>query len=192
MISDAFVCFDYSATPTLTDDGHGGTYPAYPPLAGVFAITDLATFARSSDALSPYRVTQVPAQHVLGGDDPANPTLTVTLQFPDQATFDAVTGPVNALPPIAYSPSDPAPQPANPRVISLLDFKLRIPAAKAMAILAARTTDPEIAYADELINSVGGPNGPVVNLDDPLVRQYVGDLVLKGYLTADDQAAILA
>jgi hypothetical protein len=108
MISEAFVCLDYGATPTMQDDGAGGSFPVYPPLAGLYAITDTATFNRSADVLTPYRVTMVPAQRVLGGDVPESPALTVTLHFADQAAYDAVVDPVNALGPIFVSP--PAPQ----------------------------------------------------------------------------------
>lgn len=196
-LAGPFTCLDYTATPTQQPDGQGGTVSIYPALSGVFYICDPATYAASRAALDAYKVTApkgadgVSAQHIMGGDDATNPTQTITFSFPDQATADPVVAQVAATPVPAPDPV-PAGVPSPPRTISLLDFKLRIPAAKAMAILAARATDPEIAYADEMINSVGGPNGPMVDLDDPLVRQYVADLVTKGYLTADDQTVILA
>jgi hypothetical protein len=183
-IGEPFVCFDKTATPTVTTDGQGNTITTYPALPGVYAITDLATFARSSDVLGPYRVSIVPAQRIMGGDDPENPTLTVTLAFPDQATYDAMTGDVNALPPVL--PPTPAPPSNLPaRTLARIDFIERFPAA-AQATLAT-SVDPVIVAARFKLLAVSA-----VELDATSTQQLVGYLVEQGVITASEAAGVLA
>lgn len=147
MISDAFVCLDYGATPTTQDDGQGGTIAVYPPLAGLYAITDQATFARSADVLTPYRVSLVPAQRILGGDVAETPTLTVTLHFADQAEYDAVAGPVNALP-----PPDP-PAPVTRRSVFAYRFKAALRQFPSLAPADGRTLRDDV---DAEVAALGG------------------------------------
>lgn len=64
---------------------------------GVHYKTEPVTFAAFSALLTPYRVTPVhPLQNVWAGDDPAHPTETVALRFPDGATASAVIAQIGA------------------------------------------------------------------------------------------------
>ena len=73
-----------------TTDAQGQWVPNA-PAPGVHYTTDAASFAAAETVLGPYRAVHAwPLQNVLAGDDPAKPTMTVPLVFPDQATADAV------------------------------------------------------------------------------------------------------
>ena len=61
------------------------------PIAGVHYIVSAADYAANTSALAPYRdVSQANLQNVLAGDNASNPTMTVALTFPDQATATSV------------------------------------------------------------------------------------------------------
>lgn len=98
-IAGPFINLDYDAEPSITTVD-GAEVASYPPLAGLFYITDAATFAAHQAALGAHVVTPAHVQNVLAGVD------TITLHFADEATAGAVVEPINALPPI------PAPPPA--------------------------------------------------------------------------------
>jgi hypothetical protein len=78
----------YGPFTVFTRDGLGNLTTT--PLAGVYYITDTATYARNASVLAS-SVSSGPGalQHVIAGDDPANPTRTVQVSFATQALADA-------------------------------------------------------------------------------------------------------
>lgn len=91
MLNGPFPVRDLTATPTtVTDPDKGRQYSTYPLAAGVHYTADAPTFATNTALLTPYLDAVRPLQFVMEGDDPANPTKTYPLVFPDAATANGV------------------------------------------------------------------------------------------------------
>lgn len=73
--------------PCMTRDASGALTDT--PAPGVHYNTTPSDLA-AHPALQPYVVAPSLLQRIWAGDDPAAPTMTVALVFPDQATADAV------------------------------------------------------------------------------------------------------
>lgn len=79
----------YGPFSVQTHDTDGNLTGTLAP--GVHYTCDALTFASNTDTLSPYRATpNYPLQFVMAGDDPAAPTNTVPVVFPDDATAQSV------------------------------------------------------------------------------------------------------
>ena len=98
MIHGPFIIRNLEAEPEQAEF-QGVSYPVFPPYSGEHYTAEAAFYALHEAVLSPYRVTpSTPLQHVMSGDDPADPVMTVPLRFPDVETAGKVIESV--LPPV--------------------------------------------------------------------------------------------
>lgn len=75
----------YGPFPVMAYNADGSLSTS--PAAGIHYTADAPTYAAHSALLTPYRVLPVhPLQFVMAGDDPANPTNSFAIVFPDQTT----------------------------------------------------------------------------------------------------------
>lgn len=93
MIDGPFIVYDTSSSPTQVTDEEI-TFMAYPQAAGIHYSVSTEDYAANESAFAQYKVTPALLQRVFSGDDPANPTITVPLRFPDAATAQTVLAPL--------------------------------------------------------------------------------------------------